>query len=93
MSCEVNRCNKPVYKSVITEYSAFGHEYMDLCKDHYDKHMEEKRKPKRGYCEHCGNENAEDVKPFQDPEEGCSAVFLDTCAKCRKRINEAFCDE
>ena len=29
--CEVDGCDQPKHKSVITEYSCFGHEYMDLC--------------------------------------------------------------
>ena len=65
---------------------------MMLCKEHYLEHIENKRKPKNGYCERCKNPEGENIKPFQDPEEGSSAVYLDTCESCRQSINESFCD-
>ena len=92
MNCEMTNCDQPKHKSVITEYSCFGHEYMALCETHYNEHVEESRKPVDGYCERCNNPEGENVKPYQDPEEGSSASYLDTCEPCRVRINGAFCD-
>ena len=92
MLCEVENCGKPKFKSVITEYSALGHEYMALCDNHYHEHVTESRKPVDGYCDRCHNPEGENIKPYQDPEEGCSASYLDTCEPCRVRINGAFCD-
>lgn len=92
MTCEIGDCYKESFKEIITEYSCFGHEYMMLCKEHYLEHIENKRKPQNGYCERCKNPEGENIKPFQDPEEGSSAVYLDTCESCRQSINESFCD-
>ncbi len=91
--CEVGGCDQPKHKSVITEYSCFGHEYMDLCEKHHREHVIAKSQPTCGYCDRCGNPEAEDIRPFQDPEEGSAAAYLDTCASCRKSIRESFCDD
>lgn len=88
--CEVEDCNKPMFKAIITEYSCFGHEYMNLCKEHYQEHLIASRAETCGYCERCGNQEGEDIRQFQDPEEGSSAAYLDTCNKCRTEIREAF---
>lgn len=93
MCCEYENCVEDAKHDFITEYSAFGHEYISVCPEHYKLLQEERRKPKNGYCEHCKNPESENIKPFQDPEEGSSAVYLDTCESCRQRINKSFCDD
>lgn len=93
MKCEVEDCGQPKFKSVITEYSCFGHEYMGLCKVHYSEHLIANRAETSGYCDRCGNPEGDDIRPFQDPEEGSSAAYLDTCSKCRQSIRESFCDD
>lgn len=91
--CEREDCKEPKFKSVITEYSCFGHEYMDLCKEHYQAWLIANRAETCGYCDRCGNTEGEDIRPFQDPEEGSAAAYLDTCKKCRQDIAEAFSDD
>lgn len=93
MLCEKTDCCEVKYKSVITEYSCFGHEYMDLCKKHHAEWVIAQRAETHGYCDRCGNTEGDDIRPFQDPEEGSSAAYMDTCATCRKNIRDAFCDD
>lgn len=93
MYCEYEDCDKESKHDFITEYSAFGHEYISVCDEHYKLLQDERRKPKTGFCEHCNNPEGNNIKPFQDPEEGSSAVYLDTCESCRKSINTSFCDD
>lgn len=91
--CEREGCTQPKYKSVITEYSCFGHEYMDLCQEHHQAWVIANRAETCGYCDRCGNPEGEDIRQWQDPEEGRAAAYLDTCRACRKRITESFCDD
>ena len=93
MTCEIGDCYKESFKEIITEYSCFGHEYISVCDEHYKLLQDERRKPKTGFCERCNNSEGNNIKPFQDPEEGSSAVYLDTCESCRKSINRSFYDD
>lgn len=87
--CEDENCTNVAKHQIITEYSCFGHEYADLCELHYTEHVEATRNGFHGFCDLCGGESSE-LKRWQDPEEGSSAAYRDTCRGCRMRMSEAF---
>lgn len=90
--CYYDGCNNPGTESFILERSCFGHEYGYYCPEHYNVMVTEANIPRTGYCERHRGEG-EDIRQYQDPEEGSSGAYLDTCYNCRKKITDAFCED
>jgi hypothetical protein len=71
------------------ETDSFGCEMHDVCQKCADEDREQSRLPENttGRCDWC-KENAADLRPRRDYEEGMCGRVYDVCGACVKRQNE-----
>jgi len=78
------------------ETDSFGSEMHDMCKECFDRHLEEEREyreeARRGMCDWCKKE-ATDLRDRRDFEEGMYGRVYRVCGACVKAENERLQEE
>ncbi len=78
----------PATKRLQGETDSMGCEYHDLCEQCIAEHREAAKQARVGNCDWCKNQ-ADDLRPRRDFEEGLAGRLYDVCGACWRRQNEA----
>jgi hypothetical protein len=82
----------PAVRRVQGETDSFGAEYHDCCQVCLDGLKTWREQERIGRCEWCKNE-AKDLRPRRDYEEGMSGRVYQVCGACVSRENKRLADE
>lgn len=85
MMCD-NHPDRPAVRRVQGETDSFGAEYIDLCQECLDE-LRKQDESRTGRCDWCGQQ-ATDLRPRRDFEEGMCGRVYDVCGDCVRRENE-----
>lgn len=69
------------------ETDSFGSEQHDLCEECLDRYRREAALDRIGQCDWC-KQQATDLRPRRDYEEGMCGPVYDVCGACVKREND-----
>ena len=94
--CDHHR-RRPAVVRIQGETDSFGSELNDMCQKCFNKHRAYIRSPeaaksRQGRCDWCKNE-ATDLRPRRDFEEGLAGRLYDVCGDCVKKENERLAEE
>ncbi|MBP2197188.1 hypothetical protein [Pantoea cypripedii] len=80
-------------KRVQGETDSFGCEYLDMCQECYQAHIEESKNSDRsGCCDWC-RKHADQLYPHRDIEEGSSGRVYDVCLPCIDKERKSWREE
>lgn len=79
--------DRPAVRRVQGETDSFGAEYIDLCQECLDETTKHDEESRTGRCDWCGQQ-APDLRPRRDFEEGMSGRVYDVCGACVKREHD-----
>lgn len=91
MMCEQHD-DRQAYKRIQGETDTFGCEFFGLCKECYDKYLEERDKPVAGCCDWC-KKHSDDLRQHRDFEEGSCGPLYDVCLPCIRKEAAAIAEE
>lgn len=83
LMCDYHQ-DKPAVRRVQGETDSFGAEYLDLCQECIDEMKKHEAESRTGRCDWCG-QNATDLRPRRDFEEGMAGRVYNVCGACVKR--------
>ncbi|MBO6755779.1 MAG: hypothetical protein JJ902_05600 [Roseibium sp.] len=81
--------DRPAVARIQGETDSMGCEMIDMCQECLDEHRAYMRSPEAstGFCDWC-KEEATDIAPRRDPEEGMCGPVYQVCGACRKREDD-----
>lgn len=80
--------DRPAIRRVQGETDSFGCEYHDECEECKSETRKWAAEARKGICEYCKQE-ATDLSPIRDYDEGMAGPIYNVCGVCRKRVQEA----
>lgn len=83
-----NHPDAPAVRRLQGETDSMGCEYHDLCEVCLAAYRAEARQARVGNCDWCKNQ-ADDLRPRRDFEEGLAGRLYDVCGDCVRRQNDA----
>lgn len=89
--CDSHPRRKAV-RRVQGETDSFGSEMTDMCQECLDEFKEHKKQARVGVCDWC-REEATDLRPRRDFEEGLAGPVYEVCGACIKRQNDELREE
>lgn len=84
--CDTHQ-DRVAVRRVQGETDSFGCEWLDLCAECVADFQEYARQGRAGRCDWC-KQDAEDLRPRRDYEEGMAGPVYEVCGACIRKDNE-----
>ena len=84
--------DRPAVRRIQGETDSFGCEFYDMCDECVIEHNKQIANNRSGICDWCKND-AEDLRPKRDYEEGRYGPVYRVCRDCAKKYDENWDDD